>query len=619
MSLPVKIVTPVGSIGMGFDPAKLYEGLKLGATAIIADAGSTDSGPQKLALGVTMCPHDAYVEDFEHIVDACWHHKVKVLISSAGGDGSNKHVDEFVDIIEEHCQKKNYRLKVTKIYAEIDRDLIKKSIDQGLITPCGYVPALEKKEVDAATTIVAQMGLEPFVEALKENPDVDIIIAGRAYDPAPYAGYCVDQGIKNLGTAYHMGKVMECGAHAGTPKSREAFATVWDDRFEMLPLQGHARCTAYSLASHSLYENARGDYHPGPGGAIDLTKASFYPTEGRSGGSTGAVFQVADTYTVKLEGAKVTGYRTITQGSIRDPILISQLNDWLAGIEAFIKERFKKIDFQIMFRSYGLNGTMGPLEPDHSHVPKEIFLLCDVVAETQELADKVAALARVACVHGAYPGQVATAGNLAMPVTPLHIPLGQISEFNIYHLLPVSDPAALFPRHVSIVGVADDSTAPRNLEFGYDLQAEPPLLLIQKGQNSASNGEHKSTAGHTEADRTNGANGTSAHITEGEGPIPLLKLAKVIRSKNAGPFELTFDIIFNDEQCFNYAQKSPALGDAKLAKLYHITEMEILASHFFKPALAFKFTIPRPWIAGGFGERDVHCSQQHAPLLDLEL
>ncbi|KAK5950065.1 hypothetical protein OHC33_008780 [Knufia fluminis] len=326
MTEPVKIVTPVGSIGMGFDPAKLYEGIRLGASAIIADAGSTDSGPQKLALGVTMCPHDAYVEDFEHIVDAAYHHKVKVLVSSAGGERSNKHVDEFVDIIQEHCLKKNYRMKLVKIYAEIDKELIKSSIDQGIVTPCGAVPELQKSEVDAATCIVAQMGLEPFVEALREHPDVDIIISGRAYDPAPCAGYCVNQGITNLGVAYHMGKVMECGAHAGTPKSREAFATVWNDRFEILPLQSHARCTAYSLASHSLYENARGDYHPGPGGAIDLTGATFYEAEGRAGGSAGAVFQVADTYTVKMEGAKVTGHRTITQGSIRDPILISQID-----------------------------------------------------------------------------------------------------------------------------------------------------------------------------------------------------------------------------------------------------------------------------------------------------
>ena len=51
-----------------------------------------------------------------------------------------------------------------------------------------------------------------------------------------------------------------------------------------------------------------------------------------------------------------------------------------------------------------------------------------VQAKSQGLAGKLAALARVACVHGAYPGQVATAGSFAMPLAPLHILLGQISE-----------------------------------------------------------------------------------------------------------------------------------------------------------------------------------------------
>lgn len=611
MNEPVKIVTPVGSIGMGFDPAKLYEGIKMGATAIIADAGSTDSGPQKLALGVTMCPHDAYVEDFAHIVDAAWHHKVKVIVTSAGGDGSNQHVDEFVDIIQEHCMNKNYRMKLIKIYAEVDRDLIKNSIDAGKVTPCGAVAELVKAEVDAATCIVAQMGLEPFVEALKEHPDVDIIIAGRAYDPSPYAGYCVAQGITNLGIAYHMGKVMECGAHGGTPKTREALAYVWNDRFEMLPLQSHARCTAYSLASHSLYENARGDFHPGPGGAIDLTKAEFFEAEGRWGGSRGATFQVPDTYTVKLEGAKVTGYRTITQGSIRDPILISQIDEWLAGIEDFLKNRFNKFPFEVMFRVYGKNGTMGPLEPDPS-VGKEVFLLADIQAETQALADKVAALCRVALVHAPYPGQVATAGNLAMPVTPLTIPLGQLSEFNVYHLLPIEDPVGFFPRHTLQLGVTEDNVVERLPEFGYDLEPEKPLVIKPRSVNGGSDNQQVTN------DTVNGVN-DKEHIALSDGPIPLTQLAKVIRSKNAGPFEVTFDLIFNDLACFEYAQKSNSLSNATLAKLYCITEKEILASHFFKPALAFKFTIPRPWIAGGFGERDVHCSQQHAPLLSLEL
>ena len=52
-------------------------------------------------------------------------------------------------------------------------------------------------------------------------------------------------------------------------------------------------------------------------------------------------------------------------------------------------------------------------------------------------------------MHAPYPGGVsATAGNLASPFTPLEIPLGQACEFNVYHLMKVDSPTALFPIQV---------------------------------------------------------------------------------------------------------------------------------------------------------------------------
>jgi hypothetical protein len=41
----------------------LYKGLEMGAQAIILHSGSTDSGPQKLALGETTCHRESYVRD----------------------------------------------------------------------------------------------------------------------------------------------------------------------------------------------------------------------------------------------------------------------------------------------------------------------------------------------------------------------------------------------------------------------------------------------------------------------------------------------------------------------------------------------------------------------------
>ena len=59
----MKIVTPVGMLGYGYSTPLLYKGFKMGAQAIILHSGSTDSGPQKLALGETACHRESYIRD----------------------------------------------------------------------------------------------------------------------------------------------------------------------------------------------------------------------------------------------------------------------------------------------------------------------------------------------------------------------------------------------------------------------------------------------------------------------------------------------------------------------------------------------------------------------------
>lgn len=99
--------------------------------------------------------------------------------------------------------------------------------------------------------------------------------------------------------------------------------------------------------------------------------------------------------------------------------------------------------------------------------------------------------------------------------------------------------------------------------------------------------------------------------------VPLRELAQVIRSKNAGPFELTFDIIFNRKAAYEEVKASGELTAEKLARLYRIPVEDILVSMFFDPAMAFKMTIKRRWGQGTSGERDTFGAAQHAPLLDI--
>ena len=64
--------------------------------------------------------------------------------------------------------------------------------------------------------IVAQMGPEPLVQALESGAEV--VLAGRAYDPAVFAAVPLTRGCSR-GPAVHLGKILECGAIAATPGS----------------------------------------------------------------------------------------------------------------------------------------------------------------------------------------------------------------------------------------------------------------------------------------------------------------------------------------------------------------------------------------------------------------
>ncbi len=100
---------------------------------------------------------------------------------------------------------------------------------------------------------------------------------------------------------------------------------------------------------------------------------------------------------------------------------------------------------------------------------------------------------------------------------------------------------------------------------------------------------------------------------------PLSDLAQVIRSKNAGPFEITFDVMFTDPQLYAQVRDCGVLSRELVTSLYHVPDEDITCCMFFEPALAFKFTLIRRGDQGGVGERDTFGAQQHAPLLDVPI
>ena len=100
--------------------------------------------------------------------------------------------------------------------------------------------------------------------------------------------------------------------------------------------------------------------------------------------------------------------------------------------------------------------------------------------------------------------------------------------------------------------------------------------------------------------------------------IPLTSLADVIRSKNAGPTQLTIDLFFRDAAGFALAAGSASLSCAAVAALYQLPVSQV--RRFDLPAiLALKFSMPRQCVAGDPGDGDVYGAQQHAPFLGVVL
>jgi hypothetical protein len=98
----------------------------------------------------------------------------------------------------------------------------------------------------------------------------------------------------------------------------------------------------------------------------------------------------------------------------------------------------------------------------------------------------------------------------------------------------------------------------------------------------------------------------------------LWELARLIRSKNAGPFELTFDIMFADRETYERVRRSGAISASWVACAYNLRAEDVMVIDY-DAANSIKITIPRPVVSGHIDDTDVFGGQQYGPLVDLEI
>jgi hypothetical protein len=100
---------------------------------------------------------------------------------------------------------------------------------------------------------------------------------------------------------------------------------------------------------------------------------------------------------------------------------------------------------------------------------------------------------------------------------------------------------------------------------------------------------------------------------------PLGELALVIRSKNAGPFLLTFDILFGDAEALERVRQTGDLSVEAVARAFEISPNAIRDFAYYPFASAVKFSIRRAEPSGSRRDTDVYGAQQYAPLLHLPI
>lgn len=100
--------------------------------------------------------------------------------------------------------------------------------------------------------------------------------------------------------------------------------------------------------------------------------------------------------------------------------------------------------------------------------------------------------------------------------------------------------------------------------------------------------------------------------------MKLKDIATVLRSKNAGPFTVTLDIMNDTEEKYLRIKNSGAITAEKIAELYNVDPATV--SVYDSPlAYSMKVSIKRPVHSGSLMDCDVYGAQQQAPLYDIEI
>ena len=437
-----------GILGYGFAEESLRNGMSRNPAIIGCDGGSTDPGPYYLGAGKAFCSRLSIKRDLRLMLQAATAAGIPCIIGTSGGAGGEPHLQDTAALVREIAREEKLSFPMALIHSEADRALLKRRVAEGRTRPLAKQPPLSEAGIDRATRIVGMMGPEPFARALDQGAQV--ILAGRSSDPAQWAAPAIRAGMA-AAPSWYAGKMLECGAEPTTPKEPDCLlVTIQGDSLICESPNPIRRCTPLSVANFSLHENASPIHHTEPGGLLDTSDVLFEAMDDRVVRVSGMRWIPAETYTVKLEGVELAGYRAITICATRDPVLIGQVDEYLATHRAKVEAKAAAFGvpastWRMAIRTIGRDGVMGAREFHQGPLPHELGFVVEVLAETQDVANAVLAMARTSLLHADFVGRLCKEGNMAFPFSPSDIELGALYRFSVFHTVVPDDPYEMFP------------------------------------------------------------------------------------------------------------------------------------------------------------------------------
>ena len=441
-----KVLVPSGVLGLGFDIEALRRGIKHKPDIISIDGGSTDSGPASLGSGTSKYSRAAIKSEWKTLMQARKEANVPLIIGTCGTCGTNSMVDWMEEITIELAKELGQSLKIAKLYCEQNIEFLKSNFKINKIFPLEPAPSLNVHLLDDLSHVVALAGAEQVIEAI--NTGADIILGGRTTDTAIISALPLMNGV-DPGSAWHGAKIAECGALCSSNPTSGVVLVEFDKTgFNVEAMSASAICSPETVSAHMLYENADPYILYEPGGYMDVTNACYQSINSRKVRVEGGLWVSSKKYTVKLEGARVSGYQTSLLVLLRDNNYVKNAIKWTEKLSIFLSKEIKQRmnldshEYSLNFRHIGLNAVLGDLEKNIGN-PREVGVLCIITSKNPNVCTEIAKLINPFLLH--FPLTVdEELPTFAFPYSPVHSDRGCVYEFALHHVLELNDPMDAF-------------------------------------------------------------------------------------------------------------------------------------------------------------------------------